>query len=250
MRFWIVPSFGPARGVVIRKSGSDFHALVIDRSGSRAATPTRSWNETWDALTNDGIFTLPDDSSLPNDGQYILDGVGYTVEVQRDGAYRSYSYGNPAEHDWPEATRVLHMAHVLARAFRVRIDDRSPKVRARVPDEDVDASSRAMGAPCDPFDMSQSMRCGANGRVAVEIAHGGARAGCVLEPVPPPNRYGFSACVGSDRVYLASSPEYDTLLVADVAEMTDDQRVYVQKKMGITAAAPLRTIAAWRAALR
>ncbi|HEY2366851.1 MAG TPA: hypothetical protein VGH87_10705, partial [Polyangiaceae bacterium] len=27
VRFWIVPSFGPARGVVIRKSGSDYHAL-------------------------------------------------------------------------------------------------------------------------------------------------------------------------------------------------------------------------------
>jgi hypothetical protein len=58
-----------------------------------------------------------------------------------------------------------------------------------------------------------------------------------------------TACVGRDRVYLGSAPEYDTLLVADVSEMTDDQRFYVQKKMGLAGEAPLRTIAAWRAAL-
>jgi hypothetical protein len=138
VRFWVVPSFGPARGVVIRKCGSDFRALVIDRSGVREATPSRSWDSVWDALMNEHVFTLPDDSSLPNDGVSVLDGVGYTIEVQRGGAYRAYKYLDPAEHEWPEATSVLRMAHVLARAFHVRIDDHSRKVRARIPDEDDD----------------------------------------------------------------------------------------------------------------
>ena len=60
--------------------------------------------------------------------------------------YRAYSYGNPADHEWAEATHVLAIAHVLARELHVRIDDRSAKVRARVPDVDVDATSRAIGA--------------------------------------------------------------------------------------------------------
>jgi len=149
------------------------------------------------------------------------------------------------------------MAHVLARAFRVRIDDRSAKVRARIPDDDVDrqwrstsaidASSHAMGAPCDPLDMMQSF-CGANGRVAMQRHHDGA-APCDFRPLPPPNPYGFRACDASNRVYFGSR-EGTSFIVADVAEMTDDQRLHLQKRMGIAAATPLRTIAAWRAALR
>jgi hypothetical protein len=226
--------------------GSSFHAMVIDRSGARAATPSRSWDATWDALESENVFGLPDDSALPTDGHYVLDGVGYTIEVQRGGAYRSYSYGNPADHDWPEATRVLRMAHVLARAFRIRIDDRSEKVRARIPDDDVDATSHAMGASCDPLDMSQSSRCGANGRVAIE-RHRDAAAACDLAPTPNPN--GIRACVAGGRVYLGSK-DATALLIADIEEMTDDQRIYMQKRLGVGGDVPLRTIAAWRAALR
>ena len=42
VRFWIVPSFGAARGVVLRTAGSEIQALVVDKHGSHAAALPRA----------------------------------------------------------------------------------------------------------------------------------------------------------------------------------------------------------------
>jgi len=241
VRFWIVPSFGKAKGVVLRNDGSATRALVIDASGTRTASVSRA---AWEKVIELGVLTLPDESALASDGKYILDGVMYVVEVQRDGVYRTYSYGNPSDHEYREATQVLAIAHVLARELHVRIDDRSEAVRARVPDVDV-TTSDAMGAPCDPLDMSQP-GCGAHGRVSWARERN-VRVPCDPKPIPPPNPYGWSACIDAGRVYFPGG--HATTLVLDIAETSDEQRLYMQKRIGMAHATPLRTVDEWRAAL-
>ena len=249
VRFWFVPAFAAGRGIAIRKSGSSFRAIAIDIHGSRLATPSRSWRSVWESLTADGILTLPDESSLPSDGVTIVDGWAYVIEAQHEGVYSSSTYSDPAEHAWPQATSILRIAHLIARTFQIPIDDRSPEVRARVPDTDIDTRSHALGAPCDPLDITETSRCGVHGRNAVLHSDDvRAPAPCELKPLRLPNPAAWTACTNEGRVYVGSS-DNKVLLVVDVAEMTDDQRTFEQRMLGLRHDKPLRTIAEWRAVL-
>ena len=72
------------------------------------------WKAMWDSLEVLGVWSLPDQDDLPDDGSMTLDGWAMTVEVRRGNRYRSYAYSNP------DGRR--HPAQVAAAAIG-RIDD-------------------------------------------------------------------------------------------------------------------------------
>lgn len=61
----------------------------------------------------EGLWTLPDESSLPRDGIMVMDGWGIIVELRDGPRYRAYYYGNPDAHEWPEAAKAVRIARVL-----------------------------------------------------------------------------------------------------------------------------------------
>jgi hypothetical protein len=61
-----------------------------------------------------GLWSLPDQASLPGDSIFVTDGWGMSVELRDGKRYRAYSYSNPQAHAWPEAKR----AEAIAGAFQ------------------------------------------------------------------------------------------------------------------------------------
>jgi len=61
-----------------------------------------------------GLWTLPDESSLPSDGMQILDGWSITVELRDGSRYRAYNYNNPdVRKRWPEAGSAVAIRAAL-----------------------------------------------------------------------------------------------------------------------------------------
>ena len=80
--------------------------------------PESGWDALWAHLKALGVWDLPDDSTLPQEGRGIhLDGSAYTVELQRGGAYRAYHYGNPHWERWPEAAQMVSIVELLDAEF-------------------------------------------------------------------------------------------------------------------------------------
>lgn len=68
----------------------------------------------WSRLQSLDLLELPDDSELPQDGTHVLDGMSHVVEIQKDGLYRTYHYGNPTYHPtWPEAKQMIAIVDTL-----------------------------------------------------------------------------------------------------------------------------------------
>ena len=66
-----------------------------------------------------GLWTLPDESSLPSDGMQILDGWSITVELRDGSRYRAYNYNNPdIRKRWPEPGAPWRSARRSARSTR------------------------------------------------------------------------------------------------------------------------------------
>lgn len=71
-----------------------------------------------------GLWTLPDESLLPQSNIMTLDGWGITVELRDGPRYRAYSYGNPDNKTWPEARLAVKIAEAFRRIqLRVRRSD-------------------------------------------------------------------------------------------------------------------------------
>ncbi len=65
--------------------------------------PGFDWRSVLSHLDEQGAWVLPDESELPEMGGFVLDGVSIEVELVSDGAFRTYSYGNPDHRSEPEA---------------------------------------------------------------------------------------------------------------------------------------------------
>lgn len=83
------------------------------------------WSAARRAAERAGLWQLPDESSLPDDGLIILDGWGITVELRDGTAYRAYRYGNPDRLPWPEVDSAVRIARAV----------RGVDSLARTPDE-------------------------------------------------------------------------------------------------------------------
>jgi hypothetical protein len=137
VRFWQVPSFRNPRAIVLRRHGSNFRAVLVDKQGARDLEPRGGWEALWNQLGAQQLFTLPDESALPPDDVHILDGVVYLVQIQQEGAFRQYGYSDLYEHDRSEYTRMLRIAHALGRAFDVVLERPRLDVRDRIADGQV-----------------------------------------------------------------------------------------------------------------
>jgi hypothetical protein len=94
--------------------------------------PKSGWGAFWSRLEREGIWTLPDESVLPNDGISVFDGTSYVVECQRDDLYRTYLYSNPDCHPkWPQAARMLSMMQLIRREFDIARAVRERNAAAR-----------------------------------------------------------------------------------------------------------------------
>lgn len=73
-----------------------------------------AWDSVLRAMEAEGLWTIPDPSTLPTDGVMVFDGWTIVVEL-RDGArYRTYRYNSPDLHpSWPSAARVEAIARAL-----------------------------------------------------------------------------------------------------------------------------------------
>lgn len=128
VRVW--SGFGIARltGLILRKRGTVWTAVRLvggfpDEEKSSTKTMLQPPKEGWAAFLSEaaalGLWTLPDESVLPQEKRVaVLDGIGYVVELQREGRYRAYAYSNPQlQPQWPEAAKLSALANLLADAF-------------------------------------------------------------------------------------------------------------------------------------
>jgi hypothetical protein len=53
-----------------------------------------------------GLYTLPDESTLPRTGIITFDGTSMVVETRVGTVYRSYEFSNPQDQPWPEARKA------------------------------------------------------------------------------------------------------------------------------------------------
>ena len=81
-------------GPFVRSSGVEVCPLGL--------VPAPVWRPIWDSLSRLGIWTLPDEHTLPSDNIIIGDGWMMTVELRDGPYYRAYTYDNPNEQRGPE----------------------------------------------------------------------------------------------------------------------------------------------------
>lgn len=120
VRIWIGFGIGPLEALSIRREGSAWSGRhVIHRLWTpgpvavRPVTPKSGWNQLWIRLVRLGLLTLPDSSTLPKSESRVADGVSYVVEINKDGHYRTYMYGNPQYEKWLEAKRMIEIVETL-----------------------------------------------------------------------------------------------------------------------------------------
>jgi|GEM_PF-2446697 len=132
MRGELIFSWG-ARNVLDRPAGQTSHDLsVYNRTGScggfrRAAGKgvcrailgsDLDWTDVYRSAKEAGLWTLPDQSELPDDGRMFLDGWGITVELRDGEHYRTYHYSNPDKReDWPEADSAVAIAEAVRSVY-------------------------------------------------------------------------------------------------------------------------------------
>lgn len=90
----------------------------IGKSGRAGACHTRlvgepDWKGILQRIERAQVWTLPDESELPQDSVWIMDGWSILVEV-RDGAhYRAYHHANPDGHQHPVSKHAAEIAEAL-----------------------------------------------------------------------------------------------------------------------------------------
>ena len=120
IRVWIGFGLTPLEGFVLRRSAGRWSAVHLDAAASRKSAPRKQlaapksgWETAWQRLADAGVLTLPDAAAV-GCGTHVKDGMSYVVEVNKDGAYRTYMYDNPDESDCREAARMVKIGEIIA----------------------------------------------------------------------------------------------------------------------------------------
>lgn len=71
------------------------------------------WSAVLRALETHDVWTLPDESEVPQSGGIVNDGVGLVVEAWNGRRYRSYHYGNPDLQPSAEAKHAQTMLELI-----------------------------------------------------------------------------------------------------------------------------------------
>jgi hypothetical protein len=78
--------------------------------------PKSGWEGLWRRLSDKGILSLPDASSIDCEGG-ALDGVSYVVENSINNTYRTYMYDNPQFASCKEAKQMIEIIDILHAEF-------------------------------------------------------------------------------------------------------------------------------------
>jgi len=123
VRVWIGFGLSPLQGYSLRRDGSRWTGRHIMESFQQTnsvrvqeITPKSGWDRLWTRLVQLDLLTLPNSSTLHGEDM-VRDGVSYVVEINRDGRYRTYQYGNPQEQKWPEAKKIISIVQTLHDEF-------------------------------------------------------------------------------------------------------------------------------------
>lgn len=81
------------------------------------SAPRSGWEKTWHKLEEMDILNLPDYSQLPGQEPSVIDGIGYFVEINMDGKYRTYAYGNPQLQKRQEAEQMMTIGKTISDEF-------------------------------------------------------------------------------------------------------------------------------------
>lgn len=128
VRIWMGFGITYLQGMILRKKAEKWSATRLlsalpNRPKSRWAkayvAPKSGWATFLTKAETLGLWTLPDDSTLPQkDRKEVMDGFSYVVEIQREGKYRAYQYDNPEyQTQWPESKRILAIGKLLEQEF-------------------------------------------------------------------------------------------------------------------------------------
>lgn len=130
VRIWIGFGLTKLEGLLLKRtngvwSGTLLHAVIKGFESTRylkpLPEPKAGWDDLWNRLEREEFFTLPDQEELPRDGyDYGVDGIGYVVEINREGTYRTYLYTNPDDHKRPQDRHMVAIARMLEEQFRLR----------------------------------------------------------------------------------------------------------------------------------
>jgi hypothetical protein len=120
VRVWYGFGVSALSGYAIKRRGGEWSALRIppvklsDPKSAKAfaITSKSGGQQLWERLTKEGLLTLPDSSTLP-DNSSSLDGVSYVVEINMNLTYRTYMYGNPEKQKSPEARQMAEIIHTI-----------------------------------------------------------------------------------------------------------------------------------------
>jgi hypothetical protein len=127
-RFWYDGRPYVVRGFVFRRSGEKWSAFYIDLPQGQGRPkleqqslpePKSGWAGAWDKLVGAGILVLPDEPKTQCSSG-ALDGVGYVVETNSAGTYRTYRYDNPKNAGCDEAARIITIEETIANEFGIK----------------------------------------------------------------------------------------------------------------------------------
>ncbi len=77
-------------------------------------TQTPDWSRVLRTAESHGLWTIPDQSTLPPDSIMVFDGWSIVVELRDANGYRSYRYDTPESHrKWPSAAQASEVANAL-----------------------------------------------------------------------------------------------------------------------------------------
>lgn len=104
------------RGFIKSRWNCAKHAVAALFEACRVSLQRQpDWSRLLRALEREGVWDLPDGSTLPRDvPNPVPDGVSLLVEVRRGGKARSYSYVNPRHIPGPEARSVERIFSLFA----------------------------------------------------------------------------------------------------------------------------------------
>lgn len=125
VRIWIGFGLQFLSGIVIRRDANGWQGLHLpsmhapNAEANVTIEPKSGWAKLWKALTDQGLLTLPDSSSLEGRA-WVTDGIGYVVEFSSNGTYRTYKYSNPKYQKWPEAKQIIRIIKILSDEFDVK----------------------------------------------------------------------------------------------------------------------------------
>lgn len=125
VRVWRGFSLGPLEGVILNRTSGKWSALYVisdDCCDIKAAAikalpaPKSGWENLWNGLNAEGISTLPDSSQV-DCGPIGPDGMGYVVETNQHGVYRTYQYQTSYSPKCEQVQKMKQIGRIIAEEF-------------------------------------------------------------------------------------------------------------------------------------